>query len=195
MLGRDQELAVALSALNGGGATSGVVATGAAGVGKSHLVRETVARMRARGAATEWVAATRAAATIPFGAVAHLLAGDARSATDLLQLFRGAGAHLVARAGGARLAIGVDDAHHAAAPLGAHRGVTPLPGGDEARREPSCGSGPATGRVASRRQFFLVHAVALDRLGDERGAGPSAAHRDGARLPPRRPDAGSGVPP
>lgn len=110
MLGRDQELAIALSALNGGGA-SGVVATGAAGVGKSHLVREAVARMRARGAATEWVAATRAAATIPFGAVAHLLAPDDRPATDLLALFRGAGAHLAEWAGGARLVIGVDDAH------------------------------------------------------------------------------------
>lgn len=110
LLGRDQELAVALSALNGD-AASGVVATGVAGVGKSHLVRETIARMRARGAATEWVSATRAAATIPFGAVAHLLAGDDRPATDPLQLFRSAGAYLAARAGGARLVIGVDDAH------------------------------------------------------------------------------------
>ena len=87
------------------------MAAGAAGVGKSHLVREAVARMRARGAVTEWVAATRAAATIPFGAVAHLLGTDDRPASDLLQLFRGAGAHLTARAGGAKLVIGVDDAH------------------------------------------------------------------------------------
>jgi DNA-binding CsgD family transcriptional regulator len=49
---------------------SAIVLCGQAGVGKTRLARESATRI---GQPTEWVAATRAASAIPFGAVSHLL--------------------------------------------------------------------------------------------------------------------------
>jgi DNA-binding CsgD family transcriptional regulator len=62
-----------------------------------------------RGAATEWVQATRTAATIPLGAFAELVPEGARS-DDRLQLLRGSVEALRERAAGRPLVVGVDDA-------------------------------------------------------------------------------------
>jgi DNA-binding CsgD family transcriptional regulator len=87
-----------------------VVLAGAAGVGKTRLARAALAAAEAKGWAVSWAVATRAAASIPLGALAHLLPADVAGA-DRFELFRRAAAHLVEGASGARLALGVDDAH------------------------------------------------------------------------------------
>jgi DNA-binding NarL/FixJ family response regulator len=87
----------------------GVVLYGSAGVGKSRLAREALARAEGRGAAIEWVQATRAAASIPLGAFAALLP-DAVDSRDHAQMLRGVAAELAGRTSG-RLLLGIDDAH------------------------------------------------------------------------------------
>jgi DNA-binding CsgD family transcriptional regulator/MoxR-like ATPase len=71
LIGRERELRAIEAALVSG-TPGGVVLVGAAGVGKTRLVREALRRWSPADGWL-WVAATRAAATIPFGAVSHLL--------------------------------------------------------------------------------------------------------------------------
>lgn len=101
LVGRERLLAGIEQSARAG---SGIVLCGSAGVGKTRLVREVLARLESTGRPVEWVAATRAAAAIPFGAVSHLLAEDAG---DLPGVLRAAAERF---AGGANV-IGVDDAH------------------------------------------------------------------------------------
>ncbi|MGQ0805902.1 MAG: LuxR C-terminal-related transcriptional regulator [Actinomycetota bacterium] len=107
LVGRDDELALARSALTEHG---GVVLTGAAGVGKTRLAREVLGDAGAEGDRVVWVAATQAAATVPLGAVADLVPGasigQGRDAT-----LRAIVAALELETGGGRLLLGVDDAH------------------------------------------------------------------------------------
>jgi DNA-binding CsgD family transcriptional regulator len=110
LVGRREELALCDQALTAPG-MSGVVLAGAAGVGKTRLAREALADAEAKGWVARWAVATRAAASIPFGALAHLLPGVGVAGGDRLELFRGAAAGLVKGAGGRGLALGVDDAH------------------------------------------------------------------------------------
>lgn len=107
-VGRERELDQVESALATEGCP-GVVLYGAAGVGKSRLAREALARAGSRGVAVEWVQATRAAASIPLGAFAALLP-DAVDSRDHAQLLRGVAAELARRTSG-RLLLGIDDAH------------------------------------------------------------------------------------
>jgi DNA-binding CsgD family transcriptional regulator len=127
LVGRDRELAVVLTAYRrmrdrlragpdrqargAGGYDAGVVLLGAAGVGKTRLATEAVARLAAAGAPTTWATATRSAATIPLGALAHLLTADDRQAVPgSLEAM----AALVARftaAGGDPPVVAVDDVH------------------------------------------------------------------------------------
>ena len=74
LVGRDDELALALAGLREHGC---VVLTGAAGVGKTRLAHEVLARVAKVRDRTEWIAATQSAATVPLGAVAHLIPVDA----------------------------------------------------------------------------------------------------------------------
>ena len=90
----------------------GVVLAGAVGVGKTRLAREALARAEAAGRDVEWVAATRAAASIPFGAVSHLLPATERVGPGRLDTLRRA-ADLLAERSRGRLVLGVDDAHRA----------------------------------------------------------------------------------
>jgi tetratricopeptide (TPR) repeat protein len=106
LVGRDDELELAAAEL----ATRGcVVLTGAAGVGKTRLAHEVLARVATEGDRPEWVTATQSAAAVPLGAVAHLVPegviGRGRAAT-----LRGIVAAL-RRAESRRLLLGVDDAH------------------------------------------------------------------------------------
>jgi hypothetical protein len=91
--------------------TAGVVLAGAAGVGKTRLAREALGAAEAKGWFGRWAVATQAAASIPFGAFAHLLPGVEVARGDRFELLRRAAAVLVEGVGGARLALGVDDAH------------------------------------------------------------------------------------
>jgi hypothetical protein len=108
LLGRDDELET-ISALFEDETSRGAVLAGAAGVGKTRLARE-APTLEVVGCQTHWVLATRAAASIPFGAVSHLLP-SAPSSNDRLQLLQRLMADLQKRGRRQRVAIAVDDAH------------------------------------------------------------------------------------
>ncbi|WP_143043930.1 ATP-binding protein [Nonomuraea jiangxiensis] len=105
LLDRERELTEILRAYRERG--NGVALVGAGGLGRTRLAREAQARL---GAAAQWVAATRAGATIEFGALAHLLPEDADLSGGRLTVLR----RLTRRfhdAGEPRTALVVDDAH------------------------------------------------------------------------------------
>jgi DNA-binding CsgD family transcriptional regulator len=110
LAGRREELALFEEALTTAG-TSGVVLAGAAGVGKTRLAREALLAAQTNGWTTRWAVATRAAASIPLGAVAHLLPGGPAAGASQLELLRAAAALLTKGTAGAPLALAVDDAH------------------------------------------------------------------------------------
>jgi hypothetical protein len=108
LVGRDRELG-SVGALLTSGSARGVVLVGAAGVGKTRLATEISAVATARGCATEWVRASRSAASIPLGAFAALLPGrdaDTAVGAELLARVREA---LAERAGERQLVLCVDD--------------------------------------------------------------------------------------
>lgn len=81
-----------------------------AGTGKTRLAVEALQQAERSGLPTRWVAATRAAATLPFAAVAHLLGGQAPGGSGL-ELLAQARAALAQEAGDRRVVLGIDDAH------------------------------------------------------------------------------------
>jgi replication-associated recombination protein RarA len=93
----------------------GVILAGLAGVGKTRLALECLRLAESAGLATASVSATRAAAALPFGALAPLLPaghhGETGGVDDRTDLLRRSVAALVERAKGRRLALLVDDAH------------------------------------------------------------------------------------
>jgi DNA-binding NarL/FixJ family response regulator len=106
LAGRSAEVAFVTDAIEVG---TGVVIAGPAGVGKTRLAREAVARLTANDdLVAETIAATRASAAIPLGVFAHL--DEGRSAAFITPI--GAIRHaLLERARGRRLLLVVDDAH------------------------------------------------------------------------------------
>jgi DNA-binding CsgD family transcriptional regulator len=108
LVGRQAEVAALAAVI--GDARTGAVLAGAAGVGKTRLAREALVRAEAAGWEVEWLVATRAAASIPFGAVSHLLPSE-RLGDDRLDTLRRAAALLAERGRGRLLILGVDDAH------------------------------------------------------------------------------------
>jgi DNA-binding CsgD family transcriptional regulator len=110
LVGRRAELE-ALAAVLGDTHAGGVVLAGVAGIGKTRLAKEALARSEAAGRDVEWLAATRAAASIPFGAVSHLLPAAERLGDDRLDTLRRAAEQLGERSRGRPLILGVDDAH------------------------------------------------------------------------------------
>jgi DNA-binding CsgD family transcriptional regulator len=110
LIGRREELA-RVAELRRHGKSAGVVVAGAPGVGKTRFAREaTLAAERERWT-SQWATATRAAASIPFGAFAHLLPVPGPGAGRRLQLLQHAAGSLRDQAGGRRLVVAVDDAH------------------------------------------------------------------------------------
>ena len=107
LVGRDEELAWLLAAHADG--TGGAVLVGAAGVGKTRLVAEFLARAEREGAAVFRTAVTASAATVPFGAFAGVL--PVAPGTDRLALFQSAAVGLREQAEGRPSIVAVDDAH------------------------------------------------------------------------------------
>ncbi len=107
-LGRDGELAL-LGRVGRPDGPAGVAITGAAGVGKTHLLRAAVAAAAERGLAVEHLVGGPAIRAIPFGAASHLL--PAELGTDLTTLLNAVRRALRRRAGGRTLLLAVDDAH------------------------------------------------------------------------------------
>jgi DNA-binding CsgD family transcriptional regulator len=139
LTGRVSELETIRRALSGVGKYSGVVIAGAAGVGKTRLAREVLARATAAGERTNWIVGTESARPLPLGAFTGSL-GDAMS--DPLSNVRRVVNSFVAQQGHGRVVIGVDDAHlldglsaHVVHQLAQSRGprlvVTLRTGGDE----------------------------------------------------------------
>lgn len=108
LTGRAEELRFIDATFRRATGARGVVLAGAAGVGKTRLAREVLARAAHRGAATRWVVATASARALPLGAFANLL-DTVRG--DPAELARRAGDALLAGAGRGGVVIGVDDAH------------------------------------------------------------------------------------
>ncbi|HZU48512.1 MAG TPA: AAA family ATPase [Mycobacterium sp.] len=108
LTGRESELKVIRRALSGFGNCSGVVIAGAAGVGKTRLAREVLARAAATGDCINWIAGTESARPLPLGAFAALLTD---AIADPLPNVRRVINTFVAQQNQARVLIGVDDAH------------------------------------------------------------------------------------
>lgn len=105
------------------------VVAGPAGVGKSRLADELADAAEAAGWTVVRARGSRAAATIPLGALAHLLPDDPGRGATRLEVLHRALTHLTRLAADTRLLVVVDDAHHldeASATL-AHLMVTASP--------------------------------------------------------------------
>src|SRR5258706_7509763 len=110
LVGRDEELAAVEQSLESR-ALQAVVLAGAPGVGKTRLAREVLAMCEAREYVVRWAAATQAASSIPFGAVAHLMPRLGDPVPDRAELLRRAVDSIVAEARDRRLLVAIDDAH------------------------------------------------------------------------------------
>ena len=107
LTGRSEEM-LAIEAAIASPDVFGIVVSGAAGVGKSRIVREALNAAVSNDCEVRWVVATSSAKSLPLGAFASW----AESAfTDSLQLVRGVIDSLTAAPPGTRVVVGVDDAH------------------------------------------------------------------------------------
>jgi DNA-binding CsgD family transcriptional regulator len=106
LIGRSEEMRTIQAAIS---ATelSGIVVRGAAGVGKSRIVREAMSAAAKDRYECRWTAGTTAAQTLPLGAFASWL--DTSNA-DRLQLVRGVIDSLTSAAPGRTVVLAVDDA-------------------------------------------------------------------------------------
>ncbi len=116
LVGRGAELARIAAAL-ADPQCGGVVLVGPGGVGKTRLARHALRVAAASGFATAEVTATRAAASIPLGALEPVLgeepgSGATRDRRGTVGALRSARARLLGLAGAAPLVLLVDDAHH-----------------------------------------------------------------------------------
>ncbi|MFI6536982.1 AAA family ATPase [Nonomuraea sp. NPDC050547] len=109
-VGRDEELETIRSCFDREEAI-GVVISGEAGIGKTRLAREVLGRLETRGCHTEWVAATGALASIPFGAVANLLPNGWLPGEQGVSVLAATATRLRRYGETRRVIIGVDDAH------------------------------------------------------------------------------------
>ncbi|MDR7173067.1 DNA-binding CsgD family transcriptional regulator [Nocardia kruczakiae] len=106
LVGRAEELDWLLESTTA--AAPGVLLAGSAGVGKTRLISETVARWRARGRECRWFVATRSAGSVPLGVFAEIAE---TSEVDPLRRIRDVVAAVSAPAAGGRVLVVVDDAH------------------------------------------------------------------------------------
>lgn len=110
LVGRD-EVVERIDRFVSGEPERGLVFAGKAGVGKTRLRREVVARAEGHGHHVIQVAATAASSTVPLGVFApHLRLPEGQSPAPS-ELLRAAHHSLTARTGGRRLLVSVDDGH------------------------------------------------------------------------------------
>lgn len=105
--GRLTELA-SIHAAFAGSAVDGLMICAPPGIGKTRLAREALSALAA--GRTVWIGATRAAATIPFAAVAPLIP-DGVTPRGSLEVVRAAARQVSQWGGRRRVAIAIDDAH------------------------------------------------------------------------------------
>ena len=110
LVGRDRELGQ-LGAAAISGDSRGLVLAGLPGVGKTRLAAECLAEVERAGLPTARVAATRAAAELPFGALAPVLPAIDGGSSDRADFLRRCCSALRERAAGQRLVLFVDDVH------------------------------------------------------------------------------------
>ncbi len=108
LAGRDDELSAVRRALSGGSKNSGVVIVGAAGVGKTRLAREVLARAQSAGERTNWIVGTESAKALPLGAFTALISDPL---ADPMPNVRHVINSFVAQHRQGRILLGVDDAH------------------------------------------------------------------------------------
>ncbi|BBX15872.1 helix-turn-helix transcriptional regulator [Mycolicibacterium duvalii] len=107
LTGRSEELRRIHAALTSP-AVTGVVVSGAEGVGKSRLADEVRSTLATRGFVDRFVAATSSARAVPLGAFAEWVPSGATATVDLV---RGVVASLTSAPPGSRVLVVVDDAH------------------------------------------------------------------------------------
>jgi DNA-binding CsgD family transcriptional regulator len=88
--------------------SAGIVVFGAAGVGKSRIVREALSAAASHGIETRWAAGTSSARMLPLGALASWIESPGG---DNLQLVRGVIRSLTMCSAGTTVVVGVDDVH------------------------------------------------------------------------------------
>jgi len=108
LTGRDSELEIVRRALSTVGNYSGAVIVGAAGVGKTRLAREVLARAEASGERTYWIVGTQSARQLPLGAFTASICDDIG---DPISDVRRVISSFVTQQRKGRILIGVDDAH------------------------------------------------------------------------------------
>lgn len=107
LTGRDDEMRLIEDAIFASD-SSGIVISGAAGVGKSRLAREALSSAEAKGWAVRWATGTSSAKALPLGAFA---AWTGPAAADTLQLVRGLIDSVTSAPAGTPVVVGVDDVH------------------------------------------------------------------------------------
>ena len=110
LVGRELELQRLRDAIAATNPTGAVIA-GPPGVGKTRLAREAVDQARAHASVVDWAMGTQAAASIPFGPIAHLLPAQTPDGGTRLDLLRQTSERLASRARGGRVVLGIDDGH------------------------------------------------------------------------------------
>jgi DNA-binding CsgD family transcriptional regulator len=112
LVGRVRVLERTLATLIESDGAAAFVLAGPAGVGKTRLSLEVALALEAKGRTCPRVVATRAAASIPFGAFAPLMPDPDVAPSDMLSLLRQAGDAIASRGRDAgRVVLVVDDAH------------------------------------------------------------------------------------
>lgn len=107
LIGRSQEMRLIAASLADDDST-GMVVTGAAGVGKTRIVREALRAAQRHGYETRWVAGTYSARAVPLGALAGWLGTSDAGTSNLVHDVIGA---LTSARPGASVVVVVDDAH------------------------------------------------------------------------------------
>jgi DNA-binding CsgD family transcriptional regulator len=89
-----------------------VVLRGGAGVGKTHLARAVARTVTGRGWTSEWVSATAAMRSVPFGALARFVGPEVRDLTNRTEVLRGIISRFAGPGSGVAELLVVDDAQH-----------------------------------------------------------------------------------
>ena len=90
---------------------NGILVCGAAGVGKSRVVREALDALAAGGAEVRWVMGTSSSRAVPLGAFAPWVRSEPAEGSQLLDLVRGVIDSLTAADPYTPVVVGVDDVH------------------------------------------------------------------------------------